>query len=78
MRFPSKLFQFKETVLYDCSVVMIAIEEDISVLDLYRVCRTKCNGIQGFLDALDILYTLNKIDYNYATGRVSNVKRDNL
>lgn len=78
MRFPSKLFQFRETVIYDCNIIMDEIKEDISVLELYEACKNKCNGVQGFFDALDVLYAMNKIEYNYTTRRVSNVKGNNL
>ena len=78
MRFPSKIFQYKETVLFDCNVILAEINDEMSILELYKVCRKKCNNLQGFLDALDVLYAMKKIDYNYATRRICNVKRDNL
>ena len=78
MRFPSKLFHYKETVIYDCNIIMEHLEDDMTILDLYMVCISKCNGIQSFFDALDLLYAIKKIDYNYTTRRISNVKGNNL
>ena len=78
MRFPNKLFQYKETVICDCSVIMETLEGETSVLDLYKVCRNKCNSIQGFLDALDVLYAMNKIDYDKSARRINNVTRNSL
>ena len=78
MKFPDKLFEYKETVIYDCTIVLEKIKGDISILDLYQECRKKCNGIQEFFDALDVLYALNKISYNHKTRRISYVKGDNL
>ncbi len=78
MRFPSKLFQYKETVIYDCSVIMETLECETSVLDLYKACRNKCNSVQGFLDALDVLYALRKIDYDKNARRIINVTGNNL
>lgn len=74
MKFPNKLFEFKETVIFDCIKVLEVLEDDISVLDLYKMCRNKCNGIQEFYDALAVLYAMGKIDYDYDRRRVLNVK----
>ena len=71
MKFPNKLCDFKETVIFDCIKVL---EDDMSVLDLYEKCRNKCNGIQEFFDALAVLYAMGKIDYDYDRRRVLNVK----
>lgn len=78
MRFPNKLFRYKETVIYDCSVIMETLEGETSVLDLYKACRNKCNSVQGFLDALDVLYALDKIDYDKNARRVINVTGNSL
>jgi len=78
MRFPNKLFQYKETVIYDCSVIMEVLDDETSVLNLYKACRNKCNNVQGFLDALDVLYAINKIDYDKNTRRIINVTGNNL
>ncbi len=74
MRFPNKLFDYKESVLSDCIVIMNCKLEEISILDLYALCKKNTNGIQGFYDALDVLYALGKIKYNKETRRISSVK----
>jgi hypothetical protein len=48
--------------------------EEISILDLYALCKKNASGIQGFYDALDVLYALEKIKYNEETRRISSVK----
>ena len=78
MKFPNKLFEYKETVIYDCTIIMKKMTDDISILDLYKMCSRECNGIQGFFDALDVLYALNKICYNYKLRRISCVKGDSM
>ena len=78
MKFPDKLFEYRETVIYDCTIVLENIKGNISIMDLYQECRKKFNGIQEFFDALDVLYALNKISYDYKTRRISYVKGDNL
>ncbi len=74
MKFPNKLFDYKESVLSDCIVIMNCKMEEISILDLYALCKKDASGIQGFYDALDVLYALGKIKYNEKTRRISSVK----
>lgn len=74
MKFPNKLFDYKESVLSDCIVIMNCKQEEISILDLYALCKKNISGIQGFYDALDTLYALGKIKYNEDTRRISSVK----
>lgn len=78
MKFPNKLFDYKESVLFDCSVIMRNLLCEMSVLELYSVCRKKSNGIQEFFDALDVLYALDKIKYDNETRRISRVNRSDL
>lgn len=74
MKFPNKLFSYKESVLSDCIVIMNCKLEDVSILDLYSLCKKNITGIQGFYDALDVLYALGKIKYDKETRRISSVK----
>ena len=32
MRFPSKLFHYKETVIYDCNIIMENLDDDMTIL----------------------------------------------
>lgn len=54
------------------------MSNDISIMELYKRCRKKCNGIQEFFDALDVLYALNKINYDYKMRRLSYAEGDSL
>lgn len=74
MKFPNKIFELKETVIYDCLKIMEIIKEDTSIPELYKTCIDKCNGLQEFLDALDVLYAMGKIEYDYEGKRILNVK----
>ena len=78
MKFPNKIFEYKESVIYDCTIIMKNMSNDISILELYKRCRKKCNGIQEFFDALDVLYALNKINYDYRLRRLSYAEGDSL
>ena len=70
MKFPNKLFEFRETVIFDCIKILEMLEDEMSVLELYKLCRNKCNGIQEFYDALGILYAMRKIDYDYTMMKI--------
>ena len=78
MKFPNKIFQYKESVIYDCSVIMSVLNKEMTILELYKSCKNKCNGLQEFLEALVVLYAMEKINYNYNTRKICNVERDNL
>lgn len=54
------------------------MSNDISIMELYKRCCKKCNGIQEFFDALDVLYALNKINYDYKLRRLSYAEGDSL
>lgn len=78
MKFPNKLFEYKETVIYDCVKILEQLKEDTQVLELYKICKSKCNGSQEFIDALVALYAMGKIDYDSDKRRIVSVKRDNM
>lgn len=74
MKFPNKLYEFRETVIYDSMIILEELDGDMYILELYKACKKKCNGIQEFLDALDVLYALNKIRFDSEARRISSVK----
>lgn len=74
MKFPNKLFEYKETVIYDCIKILEQLKDDMSILELYKLCRGKCNGSQEYVDALVVLYAMGKIDYDSDKRRVMSVK----
>lgn len=44
MRFPSKLFHYKETVIYDCNIIMEHLEDEMTILDLlYAIKKINYN-----------------------------------
>lgn len=74
MKFPNKLFEYNETVIYDCIKILDELKDDTPVLELYKSCRGKCNGSQEFVDALAVLYAMRKIDYDSNKRRILSVK----
>ncbi len=74
MKFPNKLFDYNESVFYDCVVLMKEMKEEMTILELYKACRKKCNSVQSFFDALDVLYAVKKIDYDFGRRKIICVK----
>ena len=71
MKFPNKLFEYKETVIYDCVKILEQLKEDTQVFELYKIS-------QEFIDALVVLFAMGKIDYDSDKRRIVSVKRDNM
>lgn len=65
MQLPSKLFTYSESILSKFPLVLKALEkEPLSVSALYVRLQKHFSGISDFLEVLDALYALKKIDYN--------------
>ena len=63
MRFPSKFLTFKESSLYKFPFFLEPLEKrDYSVNELYDHVKSKVNGYQEFIEILDCLFVLGKID----------------
>nr|DAM69483.1 MAG TPA: hypothetical protein [Caudoviricetes sp.] len=63
MKFPSKVTSYKESSLALFPVILKQLEKkDMMASDLYKKTKKKVSGIQEFLEILDSLYALNKIE----------------
>lgn len=63
MKFPSKVTSYKESSLALFPVILKYLEKkDMTSSELYKKTRGKMSGIQEFLEILDCLYALNKIE----------------
>ncbi len=63
MKLPSKITSYKESVLSKIPDIMsILIQGDISILTLYEKTKDSFINIEEFLDVLDCLYAINKIE----------------
>ena len=63
MKFPSKVTSYKESSLAVFPVVLKNLEKkDMTPSELYKKTKGKISGIQEFLEILDCLYALNKIE----------------
>lgn len=68
MIMPDKITSFKDSSLYKIPVVMTVIEEQkrIRVIDLLQAVKSKIKSLDEFMAILDILYLIEKIEYNEA------------
>ncbi|MNO25483.1 hypothetical protein D3C76_153200 [compost metagenome] len=75
MKFPNKLYTYNDSVISKLPVILKQIEnnKELSLSDLYYSVNSKFQNITEFLDALDCLYTLGKIEYSFDSRRVNNV-----
>jgi len=63
MLLPSKITPFKISILSRLSIVLEEImTKDILVIDLFNKVRNSFNNTTDFLDTLDCLFALNKIE----------------
>ena len=65
MLLPSKLNSFNQSVLSKFTIVLSVLKvKTFSPLDLYMEVNKEINSIIEFVDVLDCLYALNKIEYD--------------
>ena len=65
MLLPNKLYTYDESVLSKLPLILrILKKQPIGVLDLYRKVIPKLSGVSEFIEVMDCLYALGKIDYN--------------
>ncbi len=63
MKLPSKFITYKESIISKFPLVLDNIKDcDLTILELYRKIRSKIDGVTEYLDILDCLYALNKIE----------------
>lgn len=63
MRFPSKVTSYKESTIALFPVVLIQLEKkDFTPSELYKKVKNKVSGVQEYLEILDCLYALGKIE----------------
>ncbi len=65
MRLPNKITTFNESVLSKFPPILRIVENsNIPVLELYNAVRSETEDVETFLEVLDCLYALGKIDFN--------------
>ncbi len=63
MKFPNKVTSYKESVLAKFPIVLTALKnEDLTPQALYKKVKSKVSSIQEYIEILDCLYILGKIE----------------
>jgi len=61
----NKLYSYNESVLSKLPLILSALKKQpMSVLELYSWVIPKLSSVSEFIDVLDCLYALGKIDYD--------------
>ncbi|MED4040985.1 ABC-three component system middle component 7 [Niallia taxi] len=74
MKLPNKLFSFKESIISKFPIVLNELngKEYITISQLYLNLINEFDDISEFIELLECLYTLGKIDYDDKLRRISN------
>lgn len=65
MKFPTKVTPYKESIIAKFPVVLGKLEKkDMSPSELYKSIKSRVTAIGEFMDILDCLYALKKIELN--------------
>lgn len=63
MKFPSKVTPYKESIIAKFPMVLEKVEKkDMSPQELYKSVKNKVTDIREFMDIMDCLYALKKIE----------------
>lgn len=68
MLFPNKLFTYSESVISKFPIILSELSEPTSPIELYKRVSDRLTGVSEYLDALDCLYALRKIEFDEEEG----------
>ncbi len=69
MKFPSKVTSYQSSILAKFPIVLSFLEtEDMKPDSLYKKVKSKVSDIGEFLEILDCLYALGKVELCEETG----------
>ncbi len=78
MKFPNKVTSYKESVLAKFPIVLTTLKnEDLTPQELYKKVKSKVSNIQEYIEILDCLYILGKIEL-LETEEIHYVERNTL
>ena len=76
MLLPNKVITFSESVISRFSSILTPLEQnDIAPKALYDAVKTNFKDVGDFLEVLDSLYALGKINYDKKQGVINYVDR---
>ena len=72
MKLPNKLFSYRESIISKFPIILNALEQEkhFTIYELYINVINKFVDISEFLEAVECLYALGKIEYSYKLRRV--------
>jgi len=78
MKFPSKVTPYKESILAKLPIILKLLQErDIRVAELYHKIKSRMSPIE-FIEAVDCLFMLGKVDFIPGTEALHYVERNSL
>lgn len=64
MKLPSKVTSYKDSVLCKlCPILDLLSQKDMPIYEVYRETQNQYESISDYIDALDCLFALCKIEY---------------
>ena len=74
MKLPNKIVSYKESMLYKLPIILRVLNKNrISISELYMKISMEFDNINEFIDALDCLFALGKIQYDEEREELINV-----
>lgn len=73
MKLPNKLFSYKESTISKFPIILNELieKEYLTIYQLYLNVSNKFDNITDFIESLECLYILGKIDCDFKLRRVS-------
>ncbi|HIF9182189.1 TPA: ABC-three component system middle component 7 [Photobacterium damselae] len=65
---PNKIISIDESVIYKAAKLLPKINNDVQISELYTKNKRLFIDIPDFIEALDVLFALNKIDVDLDNG----------
>lgn len=79
MRLPDKVTSFNESILSKISPTLeLLSRKNMTLTELYSERQKLYGSIEEFIDTLDVLFALHKIDYCENEGVISFAVRDSV
>lgn len=79
MIFPNKLINFQNCTLYKTTYILEELSlESLGILKLYDKVKKHFEDLDQFILTLDILYLLEKIEYDTEWRTITYVKNDKM
>ena len=65
MKLPNKVTSYQESILSKFNVLLDEMcNRDVSLTELYSATYQNFSDMAEFIDVLDVLFALNKLEYN--------------